>query len=178
MINFPFKQKSRDKHFNSFIWCRGCFNPGCRRIVKCFPFLKNNLNFGRRSSPAVISWTGTCCHHQLSPPGCICVPPTFLNYQNKVQRLKNPNPTNGNMALQLPDATVVILSISCRFLSFKWRRPLGTATAPVHSYPCHPSVLRAWRCKAHTIRPCLLREEYNSGQGQRSRSGVLGTLWF
>lgn len=78
----------------------------------------------------------------------------------------------------LPDATVVISSISCTFLSFKWRGPLGTGSAPVHSYPCHPAVLRARRCEAHTIRPRLLREDYSSGQGQGSSSGVLGTLWF
>lgn len=41
------------KNSNSSIRCQMYFNLGWRRIVKCFPFLKNNLNFGRSSSPPV-----------------------------------------------------------------------------------------------------------------------------
>lgn len=44
--DFPFKQRNWDKYFNSSIWCRGFFSLGWRGIVKCFPFLKNYLDFG------------------------------------------------------------------------------------------------------------------------------------
>lgn len=98
-INFPFKPMSLGKDSNRFIFCQRYFNLGWRRIVKCFPFLKNNLNFGRNSSPAIILWTGPCLP---SPPGHICAQPTLFNHQNKQWGLKkkpSPKPTNNNTAL-------------------------------------------------------------------------------
>lgn len=88
---------------NSFICCQRCFSLGWRRIVKCFHFLKNNLNFGRSSSPAPILWTDPCCHPHL---GTFVPSPHFLTTktrgtsakkQNKKQ--PNPKPTNSNTAL-------------------------------------------------------------------------------
>lgn len=86
-------------------WCQGYFNLGSRITVECFPFLKTNLNFGRGSSPAVVLWTGTCSYYGLSPPGCICVQPTFVNHWNKVWRLANKQANkqqHGSACYQMP----------------------------------------------------------------------------
>lgn len=96
--------------------------------------------------------------------------PHFLTTKTRGEGLKKhpiPNLQTATWLCLLPDATVVISSISCTFLSFKWSRPLGTASAPVHSYPCHGLSPRwALRGSHHTAVCCVRRIALDKGTDQ------------
>lgn len=122
------------------------------------------LSFGELARAAVIS-----CPHLagfMSSPHLLMIETRYRG-KKKTASTKQ-NPTAAQLCV-LPDATVVSSSISCRFLSFKWRRPLGTAMAPVHSYPCHPASRRAWCCEAHTIRLRRIAADRGRDRGLGSR---------